>query len=1164
MSGKRRKNDGDKAAKAEKRKAQHAAERLAKQEARKNLSLDGGLEELRNDDDLKPGLEEDDVFELEGVKESLPPVNEDVDSVAEEPSEDEVLLDENEEGSLAGSEDSIPVSGDEAVDDEDDGVSSIEDGDEDLTLVEEGDDGEGVPDETEVDVEESVVEVQSVESVPRIVNVDFKQESDSEPVDVVDDGLDGSEMPQDGSGESVEGSFEGGDNDGSDGLLDPLDDESAFVQDPNADFEGFEPSEPADTKPKDEVTEPEDADFEKFDGLDTDVEAFDGSDVDDDLTFLTDEEIYEQESLGKDLLFSIDNDEVPEDVQVDETMAEVPEDGLTEEVVREQVEKKKKKGFFSRFGKKNDGFEIPEQKLEEQKSEDESVDDDSIFVPDDETLVETSVETESDVDSDADADTKNGETEESVEKPVKLTRAERKEQRKHDLEVLKADRAAYKANKKGKPVEKSETNDEKEKVKPEKVETETPAVPKKKKKKNGMAQVLSESVIEAVWPDFVENEQFTMERDGETVGIAMFFDTNTIGGFTKKSRNDEVKGSIIEAITSGMLKHLLTEKLMDDECIVFIPCTESMSVIMEHSILYNAQYTICFVYEDGSVELTDVVVTAREIEELIRDERDVSVWLLDKMPEDEVEEMQVEEAFSDDDEEEDEQAGEAGYQPETFSDDDYIDDDDDDDSVDFGHREDPEQVPEYDDTYDDGSNDQPVYDDESEYIDEDDGEEEKEVIPYDAITETVVKTFYPTDLDLKVSTEPFDGRFIHSNPYIPFEEQRATKYDDHDTYMDTVIGELVKDCNTQLRSLHETNLFKLRSDYFNLVSMACTRIAEGLDINDPDTEVGQLQIALDENYEERKANLENAIQSEKERLNKEWHEKVEKAAADAAEMARRSYTERYRRQHDDMIAHVQPNLTEQLETDYKTENQKIHDKRRHDAEVLLNEYVEKILDKLNILYQKMLDEENDLRTRFRDELRNHVEEHRKSEFARSQALAEELSQVTKADIVRREMSAEVDKIRASFAADREQWLSQTEATQAQHMEELRKRDQLFENTVQEMTTEKQHLEGTIETLNKKLDTLSDVKDKEYKSRVTQLENEALSWKSELEHQRAKHRKQTIITGALAIIAILAALSIGFIGGAYVNLKADRVSTTQSLFDEIDERLVESSLIESED
>ncbi|MBD5584018.1 MAG: hypothetical protein HDQ88_02970 [Clostridia bacterium] len=1061
----------------EERQARHEAEELAKSEAhvQDDQSSDGGLAELKDKDNVKLDLEGDAPGDVEETIEDdgeYEPVEEDI-GPGDGSDPERVESVDSERGPK--SEDKATGPGKEAA-----GSEGSKDGF-DASIVGPSD--------------------KSTENVPK-------------PVDVIDDGLDGSEGVVD---DQVDGSFEAGDTGSSDEPSDPLDD----VEDFN---EGFEPSEP--------VKRSRDSDPERFSGVDVDFEAFEPESVEDDLSFLTDDDLYEQETVGKEVLFAIDPDEVPE-VQIDDEMADVPADGLTEDVVREQVAKRNK-GPFSLFGKKNMEFVVPDGGKAEEPKETDGLE----FMDEPEPGGDAKEQSHED---------------DAKPKKAKMTRAERKAQRKHDIEVVKAARAALKN--KNKPEVAEELDESPKKAKKAKDEV-VEAKPNKKKKKNGMAQVFSESVVEAVWPDFLENENFLMDRDGETVAIAMFFDTNSIGGFNKKSRNDESKGSIIEAITSGMLKHLLTERLMDDECIVFVPCAESMSVIMEHSILYNADYTICFVYENGSVELTNVVVKASEIERLIRDELDAPAWLLEKLPEDEIIEQQVEDAFDDDDYDEDDD------EPESVA---FGDED-----MDFGDEDDfgQDDMPavfneEYEEPH--MSDEEPEYEyPQEEFIDGDDGEEEQEVIPYDAITETIVKTFYPTDLDLKISTEPFDGRFVHGNPYVPFEEVRATKFDANDTYIDTAISELVKDCNTQLQALHDTNLFKLRGDYFKLVSMACARISKSLDIDDPDTEVGQMQILLDESYEEKKANLENDIQARKEQLEKEWHDKVEKAASDAAEIARKAYRERYRRAHDDMIAHVQPNMAEELETYYKTEGQKIHDKRRHDAEVSLNEYVEEILNRLDGVYKKMLDEESQLRARWRNELKNYIEEHRKSEFARTQALAEELSQVTKADVVRREMSAEVDKIRASFAADREQWISQTEATHRKHIEELQQKDQLFEDTVQKMNTEKAQLEGQIDSLNRRLDSLSEVKDREYKSSLNQAKNEALSWKSEFEHQREKHRKQNVITAALAIIAILAALSIGFIGGAYVNLKADRVSTTQSIFDEIDDRLAESSLIESED
>lgn len=751
-------------------------------------------------------------------------------------------------------------------------------------------------------------------------------------------------------------------------------------------------------------------------------------------------------------------------------------------------------------------------------------------------------------------------------KPVaKPTRQELKEQRKSDWEQVRADMQAYrlykKAGNKGpldrnfkieeKPADDSKANDKPDaKTKDSKNgKAETPAPKKKPNKRGGMSAVIRESVVEAVWPDFLENHNFIVERDGETWGVGLFFDTAVIGGFSKKSKNDESKGGILEALSSGLLKHLVTEKLMDDECIIFIPCTETMSVIDEYSILYNAEYTLCYVNGDGDYELSDLSITASEVDAILMDNTSVSDWIKEHTPASEIEKQNGEEIIEDvpDDEPEETKDDEpAPRQPE------YLDDDFDEFADVYADDEDEDEL---------GYNEDTDYNEDLDEIEATEASEE-DVVSYDVVTDTIVRTFYSDDLRLEVSTEPFDALFVHKNGFIPFQGNRVELFDKDDSFLGQAISEMVKDYNTQLEGMHYANIQKLRADYYTLANLACSRIAERYDMDNINTEVGKIKKGIDDEYALRLSTQEERAHAETNRLDKEWRDKLDEVGKAAAEKARTTYTDRFLRAHNDDLAHVMPNIKLADETEYKAKLQELHDTRRHDAAEELDKFVNEIVAKLSEKHAEMMAAESELRDAWAADLRKYVDEHRKDEFARAAALAERQRQRSEADIVKAEMIGSLNKLRSEFATSEANWKNHTEAMQAQHEEELRAKDQLREQKMAEDEQEKTRLKAVIDDLSHQLETLDQVKETEYKTRVTQLENESLSWKSELDHQRAKHKRQNIVSATLAIIAILAALSVGFIGGAYVNLKADRTKAQQAIVNEIDEKLEENSLVEA--
>ena len=147
---------------------------------------------------------------------------------------------------------------------------------------------------------------------------------------------------------------------------------------------------------------------------------------------------------------------------------------------------------------------------------------------------------------------------------------------------------------------------------------ETPAAPVKvKKKKGGMFSIFKESVMETVMTDFKENDQFIHKENGEDKYVGIMLDTKDIGGLDKKSKKVEAKGQLIECINSGRIKTVITQDLMDEECIVFIPEAFTLNAMDEFSLLTDAKYELCYVYPDGDVECLGKKVTYSEITDIL-------------------------------------------------------------------------------------------------------------------------------------------------------------------------------------------------------------------------------------------------------------------------------------------------------------------------------------------------------------------------------------------------------------------------------------------------------------------------------------------------------------------------------------------------------------------
>lgn len=101
------------------------------------------------------------------------------------------------------------------------------------------------------------------------------------------------------------------------------------------------------------------------------------------------------------------------------------------------------------------------------------------------------------------------------------------------------------------------------------------------------------------------------------VGILLDAKRPEIGGFTRKHRKDEQKGTIIECINSGQMITLMTPSLLERQYFVFLPEVKTLHSMQEFDILTNFEYLVCFISRTGEVQMTDIEISFKSVANMI-------------------------------------------------------------------------------------------------------------------------------------------------------------------------------------------------------------------------------------------------------------------------------------------------------------------------------------------------------------------------------------------------------------------------------------------------------------------------------------------------------------------------------------------------------------------
>lgn len=676
---------------------------------------------------------------------------------------------------------------------------------------------------------------------------------------------------------------------------------------------------------------------------------------------------------------------------------------------------------------------------------------------------------------------------------------------------------------------------------------------KAKKKKDGMFTIFQESVIETSVEEFKNNEAFIVEKDGENVFVAMLLKAEDIGGLGKKSKRDEAKGQFIEEVRSGLIKTYMPEEFIENDEMVIIPDPATLSAMDEFMILVDAPYTVCYVHEDGSVDTTESAVTYENMSTVADGSADILDVLAD-----------AGESWVDSgaDSAEDDDSTEAESEP-------AVDTDSEDEIVEETPSEDipadePANLDLDDDTDFDGTVSDDIYENApaddmpvDEFVPEDDANapldepvaaaDDVEVTE-EQMNEAITRRFYSDDLGLEISTEAFDAQFLHTNPYIPFDENRG------DGWLNKYLNQMSKDANIEMRRMHQQNLFEMREMFYQLISKHSETIQHELDADDPATLYGQMLDAIKEKRAQARDNVDNRVSNRRKEIDADWNKKLEQVGEDAKRSAEKQYRERFGRQHDEAIYRIEPDIRGQIDAEYDTSVREMHAKRRDDASKRMDYGITETLAEVSKLYMERLSQETEEYKSWRQRMNDFLDNHRKDEVAHDQALAEELAQKSKADKVLEEYTAKLKEQTEDFEAKKQSMKAEIEAMDRKTAAILHDKQIECNDRIAEMQKSLDEQKAQMAALLDKYAALDESKEQQYKARLAEVRDEKDAWSDKCEHIIAMHKKSNIVFVALAVVACVATLAIGTLIGSNLNLDFGSKNASKQVVQEFNSRM----------
>lgn len=674
----------------------------------------------------------------------------------------------------------------------------------------------------------------------------------------------------------------------------------------------------------------------------------------------------------------------------------------------------------------------------------------------------------------------------------------------------------------------------------------------KKEIKSTLHEYFDESVASAVCPVMAANKAFCLSENGKTIFVGMMLDTKEIGYINNKTKNNMHVGGIIQAVKGGNIDIYVTPETLDNGELLFVPTAKTIDTLTDYSLFTN-----CNKYEFVKLNHNLDIIERTGVYASYNDFREISAgtMLLDaflKKSESTIEEpsytqMDVEEKSIKENirqamdgaknvasEIKSKAADVVQNVVEKVADTSGYND----------MRESPVETTSVQTSETQSVAENKVVENEETVI------EETEDIVYTEIQveSSISRVFHCNNLELEVSSEPFDQLFTLNNHLIAF----AT--DARDTYVNEQLNIMANEANRDLQKFRSENLQRLRQKYFALMSTSINDIQKELDIDNVQSTYGSKKFAIDTSKNKQLSDINSKIVEQTKLIDDEYNKDKDAFCQTALQVASVEYDKDHKDAYLQKRARLEDTLKSDIIADYNRELNDLYIARRNEAYILLDMYISATLDVLAEEYKTMIEDENALYNQKASEMREYAKELH-AQDAKRLAVEEERNRISnEVNDARAEATAKIELIKKEYEtaqialeAKSKANIERVENQCAMAKEQMEERTRLYEE-------DRERLQHQLNDAIEKATSVQELVKSEYEHRISQANDDRDSWKQTLDTYQAQHKRNNILASVLVVAITIAALAGGFVaGGVYWNRLISNdasYSQVQSVTDEM--------------
>lgn len=409
---------------------------------------------------------------------------------------------------------------------------------------------------------------------------------------------------------------------------------------------------------------------------------------------------------------------------------------------------------------------------------------------------------------------------------------------------------------------------------------------------------------------------------------------------------------------------------------------------------------------------------------------------------------------------------------------------------------------------------------------------DERVFTQDAVRTAVARRFLDDSLDFAVDMTPFETLLGYE---VDTPAQFSLDHLDSTNWLDGQIKMLSQQANTVLADQRRRDIEELRNLFFSLVSRTGDEISAQMSIDeDAGNTWAKTMAEVNGNETKALADLSEISEKQKAVLADQYQQEREAFIQARIGEERVRYDERHKpalvRQMDDMEASIRLDI----ESDYEARRYEILRARKTSARGAFDAAITKVMDHLIEKRAEQVQCEAELIEKFRVEMSTFLDENRKEDIARTQALQEQLSRQNIVEEKSAEFAAREQELHEQIARERDEAHKRVLAAQDEANKVLERMRQENEAQLAQARAEVQRANERVKEEAERVGVVRDEIARQFQSQVESLQTDKQLLMDQMDRENLVAKRANRLYIALAVLVALAFLALGVIIGMLVH------------------------------